>query len=239
MKNQYKIVSALGLSLLFILSSCNFNCISGSGRRVTENRSVGTFTKVEFGGNIRLKVKQDSVSSMRITADDNIQREIKTRVKGGVLQIKMDGNFCNTGLIEIELSSKEWKGIEASGACQIYTENQLHTNDFMLDLSGASKVVMDIVASRMRTSSSGSAKVKLTGQAGAHDVDLSDAAEIQAFDFVVGNYNIETSGSSDCAINVLNSLNVQSSGASKILYKGNPKTIHHDESGAATLKHVE
>ncbi|MEO5910477.1 MAG: head GIN domain-containing protein [Pelobium sp.] len=226
-------------AILFSLSACDFNCIEGSGNQVTKDRNVEAFSKVDFGGSIKMKIRQDSSYSMRITADDNIQKEILTRVKGDVLEIKMKGNFCNTGEIIIELGSKKWNGIDASGSTQIISENQINTDDFMLDLSGSSKVDLDIVTGNLKTSSSGASKINLKGQARQHDVDLSGSAEINAYDFVVSDYRIESSGASNCNINVLNSLKVNSSGASKILYKGNPKDIANEKSGASTLKHVE
>jgi formylmethanofuran dehydrogenase subunit C len=234
------------LSLLFAilpaimaLNSCNVNCIKGSGRQVTEDRNIGNFTKVEFGGAMKLKIRQDSSSFMRITADDNIQREIKTRISGDVLKIEMDGNFCNSGEIIIELSSKQWKGIKASGSTQIMSENQINSNKFELDLSGASTVNLDLVTGIFRAESSGSSEINLKGQARQCDISLSGSSEINAFNFVVSNYNIESSGSSKCAINVLNSLKINSSGSSKVIYKGNPKDIVNDKSGSSTLKHVE
>lgn len=240
MKTQIiKSLSAIVLSLLFFTTACNMNCIKGSGRQTTESRNVSDFTKVEFGGNIRLKIKEDSTFSMKITADDNIQKEIKTRVRNGVLEIEMDGNFCNSGLIEIELGAKKWEGIKASGATQIISENQIHTDNFKLDLSGASKVNLDLVTGKLSTESSGSATILLRGQARQHDVDLSGASEIHAYDFVVSDYRIESSGASNCEINALTSLFVKTSGASKIYYKGNPKEISEDKTGASTLKHVE
>jgi len=73
----------LSLGLL-LLSSCNgFDCINGSGNQVTESRDIGTFTQVETSGSLKIVLSQDSTSSVRILADDNIQDEIKTRLRRG------------------------------------------------------------------------------------------------------------------------------------------------------------
>jgi hypothetical protein len=227
------------LPISILLNSCNVNCISGSGRQVTEDRSLVAFTKVEFGGTIKLKIRQDSLPFMRITADDNIQKLIKTQINGEVLKIEMDGDFCNTGEIIIELGSKQWKGIKASGDTKIMTENQINTNEFDLDLSGSSEVDLDLMTAIFRAESSGSSKINLKGQARKSDINLSGASEINAFDFVVGDYDIKSSGASKCAINVLNSLKINSSGASEVLYKGYPKEIVNDKSGSSTLTHED
>jgi Putative auto-transporter adhesin, head GIN domain len=240
MKKYFQIICFLALiPCVSVLNSCNSNCIKGSGTPITEDRNVGTFSKVEFGGSIKLKIKQDSTNWMKITADDNIIKQIKTRVSGDVLKIEMDGNFCNSGEVVVELSSKVWSGIKASGATQIISENQINSDDFELDLSGSSQVDLNLVAAKFKMETSGSSEIKLKGQARQSDVNVSGASEINAFDFVVSDFNIETSGSSKCAINVLNSLNVNSSGSSEILYKGLPKNINNKKSGSSELKHVD
>ena len=240
MKKQFKLALILALlPISILLNSCNVNCISGSGRQVTEDRSLVAFTKVEFGGTIKLKIRQDSLPFMRITADDNIQKLIKTQINGEVLKIEMDGDFCNTGEIIIELGSKQWKGIKASGDTKIMTENQINSNEFELDLSGSSEVDLDLMTAIFRAESSGSSKINLKGQARKSDINLSGASEINAFDFVVGDYDIKSSGASKCAINVLNSLKINSSGASEVLYKGYPKEIVNDKSGSSTLTHED
>lgn len=239
MKKYIQIICFLALiPCVSVLNSCNINCVNGSGSPITEDRNVGTFSKVEFGGSIKLKIKQDSTNWMKITADDNILKLIKSRVSGDVLKIEMDGNFCNPGEVLVELSSKTWSGIKASGATQIISENQINSDNFELDLSGSSQVDLNLVTAKFKMETSGSSEIKLKGQARQSDVNVSGAAEINAFNFVVSDYNIETSGSSKCAINVLNSLNVNSSGSSEILYKGLPKNINNKKSGSSELKHV-
>ena len=240
MKKYNQIICFLVLiPCVFMLNSCNSDCIKGSGTPITENRNVGTFTKVEFSGPIKLKIKQDSSNSMKITADDNILEKIKTRVSGDVLKIEMEGIFCNSGEVVIELSSKIWAGIDASGATQIMSESQINSDEFELQLSGSSQVNLNLVAAKFKMETSGSSSINLKGQARQSDVNVSGASEINAFEFVVSDYNIESSGSSKCAINVLNSLNVNSSGSSEILYKGLPKSINNKKSGSSDLKHVD
>lgn len=63
--------------------------------------------------------------------------------------------------------------------------------------------------------------------------------KINAFDFVVGEYTIRSSGASHCKINVLKTLNVHSSGASEIKYKGSPSTVNNDKSGASSIEKVD
>lgn len=230
-----------GLILFTVLgiSACNgFDCVNGSGNQVSQNRSTDSFTKIETSGSMKIVLKQDSASNVRIIADDNIQREIETRVHGNTLVIDMKGNFCDSGPITVYLSSENYEGIDASGAVEIESDGKLNVNDFELELSGSSKVSLDLNAATMRTSSSGASEINLRGQAGSHNLDLSGSSSVKALDFVVGKYRIESSGASDSRINVLNELNVSSSGSSDIQYRGNPARITNDDSGASSLRKI-
>lgn len=239
MNNSIKILSGI-MSLSILFSSCNgFDCVSGSGNQVSQDRQIEAFNKVETSGSIKVVLKQGTDHSLKITADDNIQKEIETYVRGNTLIIDMEGNFCDAGPITVYVSSPDYEGVSASGAVVILSDGKLSVKDFELDLSGSSKVDLDINAANMKTSSSGASEIFLKGQAGSHQLDLSGSSSVEALNFVVGRYRIESSGSSNSRINVLNELNISSSGSSDVEYRGNPSKVKNDESGASSLKKID
>lgn len=238
MNNTAKFIAVI-LSTGALFASCNnINCISGSGNQVSTTRNVDPFTRVETSGSIKVVLKQGGSSEVRIIADDNIQKEIETFVRRGRLVIDLDGNFCDAGPITVYVTSGEYEGIDASGAVEILGDGKLNVKDFDIDLSGSSKVDLDLNAANVSTSSSGASEIFLRGQAGSHELDLSGSSSLDAFDFVVGKYRIESSGASQSRINVLNELQISSSGSSDVEYRGNPSTIKNSESGASSLTKV-
>ena len=240
MKSPFLLLSSFTFTGLLAITACNgFDCVDGSGKQVYQTRKVEPFTKVETGGSLKLVLKQDANQSVRIVADDNIQKSIKTYVDGNTLKIKMDGNFCNTGPITVYLSAKSYEGVDASGAVEVESDGKLQTKDFYLDLSGSSKVTLDLNAANVETKSSGASEIHLKGQASSHRIDMSGSGSVDAFDFVVGKYKIESSGASESKINVLNELSVHSSGSSDVKYRGNPQKVINDESGASSVKKID
>lgn len=233
MKNLGLIFLILGT---FFLLSCNgTDCIRGTGNQVTMTRNTEPFTKIETSGSFEIVLKQDSISALIINADDNIQDEIETSISGKTLSISMSNNICDSGPILIYINSKDFEKIKASGSVDIKSDGLLNVNDFELNLSGSSKVMLEMNAKKLRTSSSGSSEISLKGQAGAHELELSGSGHIEALDFVVGEYNIKSSGSSQSMINVLNVLNVRSSGSSTVKYKGKPSKISNHDSGSSQI----
>jgi hypothetical protein len=227
-----------GISLL-LLSSCRLHCVKGSGKEAAENRKVADFTKLDISGSYKVVLKQDSSLSVAITADDNLLKYIKTEVNGDKLKISTDNkNFCTDRDIVITVGVHNIEAIKASGAIDIKSDGKIVAKNFGFDLSGATKINMDLDAADVSTDGSGVTEITLRGQASSHHVDLSGGGKIHAFDFIVGNYDIETSGASDCDINVLHELSVNSSGASDIKYKGNPTTINNKKAGISSITKV-
>ncbi len=236
-KKVYAVFASI--CLISFLQSCGMDCTTGSGNQISEERKVETFNKIDVSGSVKLMITQSATQLLKITADDNVLKDFKTSVSGNTLKIELEGNFCNAGPILVETSTANLEAIEASGAVEVKSVGQINAQDFSLNLSGSSKTDLDLIANRLSTKSSGSSVIVLKGQAAKHDIDISGSTDIKAFDFVVADYDIESSGSSNCDINVLNKLNISSSGVSNISYKGNPKTVNNDKSGSSNVKKVE
>ena len=231
-------ISFISSIILVLHSGCNLDCITSSGKQVSQVRSVDSFSSITTSGTVKLVLKQGPSQEVRIVADDNIQDEIRTHVNGKTLKIEIEGNICDGGQIIAYLTAPNFEGVDASGAVELTSDGNLKVQDFAIRISGSSKVNLDLNAANVITKSSGSSEIHLKGQAGSHDVDLSGAGSIDALDFIVGKYSIETSGASQSRINVLNELRVKSRGASDVQYRGNPSQISNDESGASSLKKI-
>lgn len=225
--------------ILFVITSCKGSgSINGSGKQISEIREVQTFSDIEIHGAMKVVLKQDFNQQVSVSADDNVQQYIEVKVNNETLKIEMDDKVGDSGPITVYLNAKDFKGIKASGAVDITSDGNLKVQDFLLDLSGSSKVNLNLNAANLITKSSGSSDIKLAGQASSHDVDMSGSGSIEALDFIAGKYHIESSGSNKLRINVLNELSVNSSGSSDVEYRGNPATVKNDNSGSSRVQKI-
>ncbi len=235
---KFTIAVPLVALLLVGLSSCIYHCVRGSGNQATEIRKVSDFSMIKISGGFKVVLKQDSSLSLKITADDNLLKYVKTEVDGSKLHIYTKRNMCNTGEMTVYVGVKNLEEIKASGAVEVETDGKLNTKDFRIDLSGATKVTMDINAANVTTTGSGATELNLKGQATSHNIDLSGSGKVYALNFVVGTCQISTSGVGHSEVNVLNTLNIHSSGASDVQYRGNPSSVTNDKSGASSVEKV-
>ena len=237
---NFKILLLVAATSITLFSSCRrFRCVKGTGNVRTETRKMNNFTKLDIAGGYKVTLKQDSTESISITTDDNLFKYIQTTVEGSTLKLHSRRNICSSGETTITIGVKNLDKIEASGAVELRSDGRLTVGDLNFDLSGSSKIDMELYAGKVRTDASGSTELYLKGQAASHEIDMSGSGKVEALDFVVGKYKIGTSGASECKINVLNELDVHTSGASDIQYRGNPTKVNNDQSGASSVKRID
>ncbi len=219
------------------LSSCMLNCVHGSGSRASENRKVSDFSRIDISGGFHVILKQDSSLSVKVTADDNLMKYIKTTVNGSKLRIYTRRSICNSGQMTVYVGVRHLEELKASGGIEVESDGKITTQDMHFRLAGATKITMDLNAANVTTSGSGATELNLKGQASSHNIDLSGSGKVNALDFVVGNCEIQTAGVGHSEVNVLHSLSVHSTGASDVKYRGNP-SVTSDKVGAGSVEKI-
>jgi hypothetical protein len=237
--NPMKKLSLIALFVPVLLAGCENKCIEDSGNHVSRTASLKNFDKIKVEGAIKLVMTQDSSYKLQVDADSNIIAYVKADVSGAELKVKLDyDQYCGGDSIVVRVGIGELKGLELDGAVKVVGEGRIFAGDVDLSFAGTSDVQLELSAAKVTTRVSGVSKIALTGQAGVHELKINGTAKLDAFDFVVGVYNIDIDGTGKANINVLNELKVKTSGSSEIYYKGNPKKVDEKKSGATKLEKV-
>ena len=126
--------------------------------------------------------------------------------------------------------------VKTSGASKINLKAEV-ANDVKFDVSGASKMDLDLKATKVQMDASGSSKAEISGTASSFQVEASGASKVNAGDFIVETATVKSSGSCNITLHVNKALNVNSSGASSINYKGSP-AINSDSSGSTKIRKI-
>ena len=119
-----RIIVLLLLATAFF-SSCKYvtgKKIRGNGNVITQPRSFTDFSGVKVSSAIHLYVKQDSVFSVKVETDENLQPYIIIGKEGDLLIIRQEDNtnLDATGRIKVYVSAPSFSMLDASGACKIY-----------------------------------------------------------------------------------------------------------------------
>ena len=89
---------------------------------------------------------------------------------------------------------------------------------------------------RLKAVVSGASYLNLRGDAQEMDADVSGSSALKAFNFPVARAEISLSGGSDAQVSVSEDLKVIASGASHLVYRGDP-AVTSDVSGASSIHH--
>ena len=231
-------------SFAFIFSSCSMisgKRIRGNGVMKTETRPAGIFSNVDVSGSFDVYVKQDSASSVKVEADENLMEYIVIETEGNTLRIKTrnGANLKSSNGIKVYVSNPSYGDFDASGACDIEGENKITSMETIsVGLSGASSVKLDVSAPKVTVGGSGASTVSLSGTTKDFDVDGSGSTNIKCYDLLSENTTVGLSGAGDAEVHASVKLDIDISGAADVRYKGNA-TVNKSISGAGSVRKTD
>ncbi|MFH1118879.1 MAG: head GIN domain-containing protein [Bacteroidota bacterium] len=203
-----------------------------------QDRTVKNFSKIEISGAFDVTLSQGSAEKLTIEADDHLLPKIITEVKGGTLIIRIENNTHIRGDLNANLTFINLDGIDISGAVKINGTAPMKFSNLEIDGSGASKINLNLSASRVEGDFSGASEITLQGSATEFDIDLSGASDLDALKFETRNCNLDCSGASKAGIFATGTLTVDGSGATRVSYTGNPASVNSDMSGASEIRKI-
>ena len=211
--------------------------VIGSGNLETEQYAFTNFTKIEISSAFEFEIKQSGSYSINVTADDNVIDRVQISQDGQTLKIRVGGvptSFRSVTLKAL-VTMPQLGGLTVSGATRGIVSNFNCTEAVSIAVSGASRVTGDITAADIGFDVSGASTVQLEGSADDMVAVVSGACIFNLADFTVNNANVNISGASTGTINLDGRLDANVSGASTLLYIGDPVMGTIDVSGASTL----
>ena len=200
-----------------------FQNIKGNGKLTTEERNVGNFHKIHSSGSFDVVVTDGSNTSVKVEAEENLQKYINVSVNGDALVINHEKghNIRATKGIKIYVTATALKAIRNSGSGNIKTENRLKgSDDFEIAMSGSGNGSVDVEASAITASISGSGNLELKGTTNELDGKISGSGNIKAKDLQSGITSIKISGSGNAEVVATKKLTTKIAGSGEIKYWG-------------------
>jgi hypothetical protein len=208
----------------------------GSGNLETEEYTFTDFTKIEISSAFEFEIEQSSSYSINVTADDNVMDYVQVSQDDQTLRIRL-ATVPSLRLVTLRVSvaMPQLRGLTASGASRGTISGFDSTEDVNFKVSGASRVTGDITAGNIEFDISGASTIQLEGSGRDMDAIVSGASRFNLDDFIVNNADVNISGASTGTINLTGRLDANASGASTLLYIGEPTSTDINTSGASTV----
>jgi hypothetical protein len=212
-----KIAIVLVAGSVVLVAGCHLPGIRGNGHTKTEERQVGDFANIDFGGAFDIQWENGS-PALRVTTDENLLPYVENNISDGTLHLRTREHVWPTHGIKVVIASPNRAGARLRGAVKL-TARQLSGPVFALESQGASDVSLDGNIERLL-------------------VDMTGASQLAADGLQTKTAEISTTGAGDADVAVTDTLKVVITGAGKVAYSGNP-TVKKHITGAGSIQHKD
>lgn len=202
------------------------------------------FTRLKISSAMNVWIIQGDQCDVRVETEEGIDKDVvQIEQNGETLELSVRwkkyklGDNLKWG-INVYVTVRELEKLDVSGAVHVQSQNRLNCNQLDIELSGAVETDLDINANDVKVETSGAVELKMKGNCKNLDAEISGAAELLAPELSAESCVIETSGAASIDVMALKALKVESSGASRVLYRGDPEKLYIGTSGASEVKKV-
>ena len=207
-------LAALALALL-LLSGCRWVGVKGDGDIVTDTRRTEEFSRVEADGAFEV-TWTTGAPALTITTDKNLLDHLRTRVAGDTLMIEWAKPLRGTRGIKINVASASLSHLQLNGAVKFKGSN-FSGPELYIEANGATRIV-------------------LAGTVNAVQAEMNGASRLDAESLTTRAMDLAINGAGRAEVHVTEVLKAEISGAGKVIYDGEPKTVSREISGAGSIK---
>ncbi|MDD4143849.1 MAG: DUF2807 domain-containing protein [Prolixibacteraceae bacterium] len=191
---------------------------------VTQTWETGNFDEAVLEGAFKIFLVQGNTNSvMARAADSGIFEYLNIRNERGILNIKVTRKPFDLSRIEIYITFKTLRKIEADGGTTIETDGYLNLDDMFIRLKGGSKMKFFAKVRDLRLVNEGGVLIELSGVAEKLDVRLAGAGNINAAELRADDVIFTIEGVGTGIVHAIRTLNAEIKGAGKLRYRGNPR----------------
>ncbi|MBI2847638.1 MAG: DUF2807 domain-containing protein [Chloroflexi bacterium] len=255
------VVLVISFATAAVLPGCSEGG-GGSGKFVTETKEIAGFTGVAISGPFEADIKRADNFSVTINVRSTFLDYVTVNKAGDTLKVSLAPRHVFTDFpiqpntFKVNITMPALTGISLSGATKASISGFKSSQDFRIEISGASSLDMESVeagnvASQLSGASrltgglrakeldltvSGASKIDMEGSADNLLLIASGASNIDLLDFPLNQADVRISGASEADVDVKMKLDLSLTDASRLYFRGNPTVGNMSISGASTVK---
>lgn len=182
----------------------------------TESRTPGTFHGVELKGALAVEIRVDNTTSVEVTGESDVLKQISTDVKSGTLVIDMQGTIRGSKSLKVAVTTPSLDAVSLSGAGTIH--------------------VQGVRSQRFAIEAAGSGTLDVSGAVAELAVDLGGAADIKAKDLPAKVVTVTLGGTGNATLTATDKLAASVSGVGNVTVYGHPKSVTKSVTGVGSIK---
>jgi len=172
-KSNQIILAALGAVFIFsiafqlkvnrYLRSSEPNNERMSSISISEERAVTNFNRISVRDGIEVYFTQDSITSIKVEAQDNSISLVRTEIENGELLIRQNKKTTNRDTIKVFVSNKELDAVNASSGAYFETLGEVEGNNLVLEFSSDTRGNLELSYASVICKAASGSQVKFRG----------------------------------------------------------------------------
>jgi hypothetical protein len=210
--------------------------VEGSGKVVTDERSIQAFQQVELAGEGRLLMSPDGPAALEVRTDDNLLPYIETEVVDGrlIISTRPDTDLQPSQGVTYRVRCDPLSEVVLSGSGDIDV-NDCRVDDLAIRLDGSGSIgVEGIDATSVRAELAGSGTIGAIGRAGQLAASVDGSGTVDGAALEAGDVEARIPGSGRIMVWATNTLQASIAGSGQVLYRGDP-AVTQDVSGSGAV----
>lgn len=209
------------LTLSFSATSC-IPHIHGNGKVVKQERNLSGFNEIIVGNGIEVRITQDNFEKVVVETDENIQKILKTEVRGNRLKIYLEEGIQHARELRVDVTLKQLNSVEASSGSEVKTLSRITSDNLTVHASSGSDVKMEVGCQLLKVDSSSGSNLSVSGTALQIEAESSSGSDLDASRLVAEKCVASASSGSDLDVHATREVKAHASSGSDISIHGNP-----------------
>lgn len=218
--------------LYSLIAGCtknNNDCLKSTGEIITEERLLGTFTRIEAHNNVNVIITQGSTTAVSVEAGENLIGKVTTEVQNDILIIGND-NKCNwvrsyKHEIDVHVTVANLQEIDHYGFGNITSTNTIISDGLIITIYSNGDVNLDINMNYCYSDVHKSGDLILSGYASINSLWTIGNNWIRCQDLVTDSTYVVSKTTGDCLVNASFKLKVLLEGTGDVYYSGDPADV--------------
>jgi len=226
------------LVLAVTITACGNVSNFGSGKIVTEERSVANFDSVLVRGEGTVYLTQGDETSVVVETDNNLIRKVYTEVKGRTLELRYASGLFGTHLRPTQgytyhVTVPDLENITISGSAEVFADGVV-TERLDLDVTGSGRIDFeDLKADEANATITGSGTIALSGEVNTQRVSVTGDGIFDGRDLEGKQVKVNNKGSGKTTVWATEALDVSIEGNGEVNYYGD---VEPDVSSTGSAK---
>lgn len=223
------------LSTFGSFTSCNLNCVEGSGPIITKTLAIGNFSELELNSSIPVFISQGGEQQVTVKGNENLIELLNKKLSGKTWEIEFEKCVSSTENFEVHITVTDLNRVELNGSGSITGRSPIKGEILELVLDGSGDLKMELQVKELETELNGSGDLQLSGSTKTHEISLDGSGDIHAENLKSDDVKIDLNGSGDVWVFSSYKLDIKVNGSGDVYYKGNVKSISSDIDGSGNL----